>query len=1070
MAYGKRYESDYKSSNGDSYTLEIFCEGWTSASTEIKLGSSGCVINYETNGELKFSYILASSMEVPFIIEDIGMQNFIDDLRDGTYSEKDVYVHLYNSHDSTRPVWSGYILMDLSAKQDISFPYEVKLTAVDGLALLRDKPFVRETNTSTSLPVEFPYDLEDVWYNEYTTFRYWLERILVKTGSALLNEGSSSNYTYQTSVNWYNSEHPGTSQTDDPLALTQCKMNSMYERDENLNYTPKSTYEVLEAICKSWGMRCVYWNHTFHFVQIAEYLTAETGTPAAPINIPTREYYYTGGLRDTSAYIGTTELSRYELELENITDPGYGLQKLAGSQYDYYAPIKKIIGNFNIFADGNHFNGFPPLDQTTSTTNPIIYSSPIDTLTDAANSAGWFCQIPLNFTNINSKKLILGSTQTGFTNPRIVDMQVAFSIRAKQTGAGSWSKMLVDIGGVLSWVTYDDTTPVDYLRSTQTNIPIGSSQRIIFDSTNYQDGVIPTDAAFTGDWDFEFFTFTNGLNSNRTSYHGTITANSNGQYLARAGTSATTFDYSNVFNSNNQFIGIFAETTGGYIRSNSIRNEITTSTSDSYTLEINDLFWGDSALTDIGSTLKVWNGSDFVNTSDVGLWGVGTLTGTDSFVNLLAKEIMGCQSFSSLKMNATSALSETNKDNSGKPKYINPVGRILDLDNRKYVMLRSTFTTGNDEWNGDWFESTYTLPAVTIANSYAAGDTSGPVTGGGNQGGLIGQGAQPNMQPWGATTTSTRLASGSITSIPIDAIQKAIFKTGDNIFVTDNGSGQRISFVINADQGASDTSLTVVAKTIDFDLRVGSIIGINNENLIQQYQRKTEGEVAGFDIDADGIAKGGVEITGWLDRDDMVGATANNVPTAESVKAYVDGETHANNFSALTCSTTSLSSATAGAANAVVCKYDTETASSDTDTIIVYGATGVPDITGGEYSFSVTPAEFPDKTAFEFSWNISFNTSVVNNRILLGTKLQQGVDSGGAMVWSDVPPTHSYAYNRGTGSIRYGTTSNGMFIVIEGAQPIQFFRLVFWKENSSHASTKGITEINGTNFRIKQIN
>ena len=62
------------------------------------------------------------------------------------------------------------------------------------------------------------------------------------------------------------------------------------------------------------------------------------------------------------------------------------------------------------------------------------------------------------------------------------------------------------------------------------------------------------------------------------------------------------------------------------------------------------------------------------------------------------------------------------------------------------------------------------------------------------------------------------------------------------------------------------------------------------DNMFVQYQRKTEGTVAGFDIDADGMSKGGVEITGWLDSDTMEGATENNIPTAQSVKAYVDGQ------------------------------------------------------------------------------------------------------------------------------------------------------------------------------------
>ena len=452
MAYGKKYDIDYKSMADEDYTLEFWVDGWAGSSTEINLGGSGPEIKYETSGQEKFTYILASSLEIPFIVEDIGMQDFITDLRDGTYEEQDVYVHLFNSRDTTKPVWSGFILMDLSAKEDVSFPYEVKLTAIDGLSLLKERPFVRDTNTDTGAAVEFPYDVNDVYWNNYDKITDWLQIILAKTGAATTSEGipTGGSYTYKTSINWYNGEMPSTAQSDDPLYWTQCKMNSLYSKTEDGIFTPKSTYEVLESLCKSWGMRCVYWHHTFHFVQISQYQINESGTTAAPINIPTREYYYSGGVRGDAAYIGSTNLGRYDLQFENVTNVNNaGLQKLAGTQYDYYPTLKKVIGNFSVFEDGNHFNGFPSLDQTTGT-GIIVKSSPIDTFKDAADGDGWFCQIPLNFSNITSIKLGIADVQIGFSSPRVLDMEVVFSIRAKQTGAGSWDKMLVDIGGTLS--------------------------------------------------------------------------------------------------------------------------------------------------------------------------------------------------------------------------------------------------------------------------------------------------------------------------------------------------------------------------------------------------------------------------------------------------------------------------------------------------------------------------------------------------------------------------------------------------------------------------------------------
>ena len=1071
MAYGKKYYIDYKSMANEDFTLEIWVEGSTVAATEINLGSSGPEIKYETSGQEKFSYILASSMEIPFIVENVGMQDFIDDLRDGTFQEQDVYVHLFNSRDATRPLWSGFILMDLSAKEDVSYPYEVKLTATDGLSLLKDRPFVRDTNVDTGAAVEFPYNEGDIYWNNYDDIIDWIEIILLKTGSALTAQGLSTNYTYKTSVNWYNSAMPSTGQADDPLRWTQCKMNSLYTKNEDGNFTPQSTYEVLEALCRNWGMRCVYWHHTFHFVQIAEYDIAESGTTAAPINIPTREYFYTGGVRLNQAYIGSLELGRYDLQYENVTNVNNaGLQKLAGTRYDFYAPIKKVIGNFLVLADENRYQGFPALDQTTNT-GDLIYSQAIATYTDATDMDGFYCQIPLIFTNVESTT-ILQSTAI----PAPLNMHLCFSIRAREAGTTPWTKMLTESGTTLSWSTYTAPTssngvPQTLINDEITYIPTGTSQRVVWNSANYTNGIIPTDTAFVGDWEFEFFTYTDADSVLDINKHGALVRSSSGSTQIRAGASGTTFDYSDVFDNNNNFTGIFAEVTAGSIGDNTITSEYTTNTSDSYTIEIKDLYWGDAPTVDSASSLRVWNGSNFVKADGSGDWGKGTLLGTDNFNELLASEIIKCQHASSQRMNVTSALSETDKENSGKLKMVNPVGRLKDINSEKYVFLSGTYNTLRDEWNGVWFQFTYESGiVVTTVDEGQTGPISGPVLGGTAQGDSFGNGVQMSWVPWGATVVNQRITAGAITSINIEPVGEDIIYSGDRIYITDDKSGQPLYFVVSADVGRTDTTISVVSNTITDDIRKGSIIGIDNKNLFQQYQRKTEGKVAGFDIDADGITKGGVEITGWLDSDDFTGATANNVPTAESVKAYVDGQTHANNFAALTCSGTSLSSATDGVANAVVVAYDTETATSDTNTIILYGASGVTGVSGGEYSFSVTPNLHPTKTAFEFSWSVGYDNSVANNRILVGAKLQQGVDSGGAMVWSDVDPSTSFAYNRGAAGIRYATTSNGMFVVIDASQPIQYFRLVFWKEAASNASMKAITTLTGTNFRIKQIN
>ena len=859
MALGKKYFIDYKSMANEDFTMEIWVEGSTVAATEINLGSSGPEIKYETSNQEKFTYILASSLDIPFIVENTGHADFIQDLRDGTLQEKDVYVHLYNNRDTTRPLWSGFLIMDLAAQEDVSFPYEVKLTAVDGLSLLKDQPFVRDTNLDTGNPVEFPYDVNDVYWNNYTRITNWIEIILLKTGSALTAQGSNANYTYKTSVNWYNSTMPSTGQADDPLFWTQCKMNSLYSRDENGIYTPQSTYNVLEALCKNWGMRCVYWHHTFHFVQIAEYEASETGTPTAQDNINTREYFYTGTRRSDEATIGESNFGLYDLQFENVTNVNNaGLQKLAGTKYDFYAPLKTVVGNFRVLADENQFQGFPELDQTTNT-GDLIYSKDISTYVDAANNDGWFCQILLNFSNITSRNANGSSSQ-----PKVLDMKMCFSIRARQAGTTPYTKMLTESGGTLTWSTYTAPTstnnvPDDMINRYITYIPIGTSQRLVWESSGYTNGVIPTDSAFTGEWEFEFFTYTdaNLVSALQVDYHGSLYIAGNQSFpQVRAGSSDTTFDYSDVFDSNNNFEGIFAQVAAGSIGNNAINTEYTSSTSDSYTLKVENLYWGDSPLVDNASALRVWNGSAFVKADPSGDWGKGTLSGTFNFNKLLATEIMKCQHSASQRMNVSSALSETDKLKSTKLKMVNPVGRLKDINSEKYVFLSGSYNTLRDEWSGVWFQFTYDSGiVVTTADESQTGPLSGPVLGGTAQGNSFGNGAQMSWQPWGATTISQRVAAGTITSISINPTDLDLIKTGDKIFVTDNKSGEGIEFEASADVGRTDTSISVVSKSITKDIREGAVVGIDKTNLFEQYQRKTEGSIGGMPVTANSIGK-----------------------------------------------------------------------------------------------------------------------------------------------------------------------------------------------------------------------
>ena len=210
------------------------------------------------------------------------------------------------------------------------------------------------------------------------------------------------------------------------------------------------------------------------------------------------------------------------------------------------------------------------------------------------------------------------------------------------------------------------------------------------------------------------------------------------------------------------------------------------------------------------------------------IWGKGIITGTTNFTVLLANEIMKCQAAASYRMNVTSALSETDKllGTSQKIKMVNPIGRLKDVNSEKYVFLSGTYSTLRDEWNGVWFQQTYNSGlSITQNQEQNYGLSSGNITGGGNQGSSLGQGSQQMVMPWGASQISSRIAAGAVTTLNITPVGDTIIFTNDIIYVTDNKSQQSISFTVASDVGATDTTITVVSKTITNDIHPGIVTG-----------------------------------------------------------------------------------------------------------------------------------------------------------------------------------------------------------------------------------------------------
>ena len=697
MAFGKIFYTSYKSYNGWEYYMEFFVRDYTGAPSEISLGQGGPVISYDTDTEDRDNPILASQMEIPFIVNTGSQNSFIDNLRD-TYKEQDVYVHLYKSTSANvSPLWSGFLLMDLSDKEDVWYPFEVKLKATDGIALLKDRDFVKDGATK-------PYINTDMNWGP-GRFTYWIGKILQKVGSATSAEGSHANPHFRTSVNWYNSQHTGTGQSVDPLYNTQVKASWTHESDDNGNYTPMSCYDVLKELMKSWHCRIVYWNHVFWIIQIPEYNALPGGTNLNPDNIPTRIYTLGGTPNGDEAYVGSLYNSIYQLST------GVEIEKLTGTKYQFYPRLKSVTAQYQSGGGTNYYGGFPTYNGTT-------LDSPYaqQTIIDASFADELYLAIPLNLTkNFGSG-----------------DSNVHFYFDLKATN-GTTTKYLKRVNSTYSWATSLTTVRANKAFWSGTVYGNNAQQVVGFDQA------IPTDASFTGAWDFELILDdSNWGDSSLSTFRMWDTVLGYGASIydpnSAFGVTGQFLIWSNIPGINNPFEGQFLtlnSSSGVNIAGQSILVE--TALSDSANHDFEQMQFGDSQdATDPGN-LSVWDGAAWVQTDFTGQWGVGTLTGTDSFTNLLLEQYIKGQASNIQIINTRLMVSVSTKDNNDGtltvPNFINPVGRIREAvlgDINYYIFRRGSFSTATDEWDFEGWSIKDETPGTTTTTTTVWGP-NGPM-------------------------------------------------------------------------------------------------------------------------------------------------------------------------------------------------------------------------------------------------------------------------------------------------------------------------------------------------------
>ena len=1024
MALGKQFYSSFKSYNGWDYYLEIWVEAYGGAATEISIGASGPVITYGTDEQDRFSPILSSKLELPFMVTNTTQDAFIKNIREN-FNEQDVYIHLYRAsssdYSSVAPLWSGFVLMDLSASPDLFYPYPVTLTAVDGLSLLKEIDFAKSGTAGSYVGSDL--------YTTTSRFTYWIKEILLKSGASTTDDGSTQDYKFTTAINWFNSVMPTITQSTDPFFQTKCATKMFFSKDANENFTVVNCYDVLKNLLKHWGARIIYWKHIYYIVQIQEYNTAESGTYANPDNIDTRTYTKTGAFDSSSDNLGDSYWTRYNLLIDDVTG---AIQKLAGSQFNYLPQLKRTQAKFIDYGNKNYFGGLP-YDLTTGQTD-VIYQ---DTISDVSVDGSMLLIIPLDVT---MNVAYTGTLAMSLTfRMYITDGSTTYYLRHDPSNTPKYYWENATTANLNSKITVWRSS-LDNIVGTQTKV--GFNEQIEFKD------VSGSALTLTGDWDI--FTDIDNWGTNSGSFKFVYAVNGLFNLQVLYAPSASTIYWTNTLNPNYQTPlnpTVIGQTTTNTLNPNQSIVDFTPSfninpfdgkllivnanssgalygsfvsvspnpiTKDSEIVDFGDLIWGDTLLASSEGCLKVWNGSSFVKSNVVGTWGLGSTSGNNSFTEMLLSEYLFGQTKVIESPSMRLVIGETNKnqnDGSGsRPNYINPIGRLKgysatgttpyyifksgsfhllkdEVDYQGYQIIRDTqsitktddiiigpdilqdktskigqktpqtntlvnkltqnsyITTvsaiksafGNDvAVNGifatdtGWTKgtgwsissnkasfsptgSTSDIKQDTLTNALtykiivtltlSAGGLSVKAGSSGNSTVLSASGTYEVFSTCAGSTDVIFEASAAfegyiekvvvqqqvpVTSININAIGTSVFKTNDVLNVADVDGDEVNEFTVSANQGASDTSISVTSKLINEDILEGSIILVNQNDLAAQYQNKTKGTVGGFDITATSIDSGSVAISSYIDDDSFGTASATSLATSESIKAYVD--------------------------------------------------------------------------------------------------------------------------------------------------------------------------------------
>lgn len=219
--------------------------------------SNGFELTYETEDDNRFTGLIPSMCKIGFFVKEVssGVFNNVDSIKISEYGRWQLLIENSTTDSNYQTFWVGNLLNEINSEKDASAPTFIQLTAICGLAALKDIPF----NNTT------PYgDLD----SRFSPFRYIFNSIINDIGTS--NNWSSSDILIKTVVDWTNSVIPRNAQTD-PLVFSRFKATAYAPIDDTGKRRAKTSFKLLDDICKVFGARMFLSNGKWQIIQVNTY-------------------------------------------------------------------------------------------------------------------------------------------------------------------------------------------------------------------------------------------------------------------------------------------------------------------------------------------------------------------------------------------------------------------------------------------------------------------------------------------------------------------------------------------------------------------------------------------------------------------------------------------------------------------------------------------------------------------------------------------------------------------------------------------------------------------------------